>query len=68
MTGAVLDQVGLEVFQVGDVFLDVFHKLQPRIVRVHVQRHRQALCGVEGCWTIRGNPLDSPLYDQKAKA
>src|SRR5579859_7443469 len=33
---AVFDHFGLEVGEVGDVLLDVFHKLQARVVRVHV--------------------------------
>ena len=33
---AVLNHVGLEVFEVRDMFLDVLHELQARVVGVHV--------------------------------
>src|SRR5947208_6046965 len=45
--GSIFDDFGLDVFDFGNVALDVFDKLEPRVVGVHVQRRGNALHRVQ---------------------
>ena len=45
--GTIFDNFGLDVIHFGDVALDVFDKVQPRVVRVHVKGRGDALHRVQ---------------------